>query len=286
MEETVLEDSEDVFDETFHPRKKHTWKRPKFTVFSEKVKRKISSSQALFYAKRMGFRVEAKLDEVESKIDEEENELEINSKTNNEPNHNFFTRSALKKEIKKDFSKDKRNINWSDGLPYEILLKIFVHFMQQANGDLTELRKVRYVCKYWSAVSNDSQLWQTLALDKILPKHTEKNHPKQNETKFIKKFDKFLSCALEQNKFQFLVKLVVFDLQFLTCDHVHLILSNCNQKYFSELTLASCKKVNTSEKGLQIEKVVADFCPNLRLLDLSSNEVSIVYLLNINIKKK
>ena len=218
----------------------------------------------------MGFRIEKDTRQPVSKDSSDENNLEINRKivtrrTQSQTNLNQNQINELN-----ELKTKKINSNWSNGLPYEILLKIFSHFMNLSKGNLNELKRVRYVCKYWSIVSNDSQLWKNIYLSSIMTSNTIKD----DEKKFNKKFENFVEFSLRDNKFLYVEKLTIFNLHNITCDQIHSILTNCNSKILLDLSLVSCKKINNSSKNLQVEKVIGESCPNLRSLDLSQNEVS------------
>ena len=241
-----------------------------------RIRNSLSCSESLKYTKQIKFRRDENKRHSVSKDSSDEDFFEINprflkSKTqfraSNKNQNNEFIEPGT----------NKMQPNWSNGLPYEVLLKIFTYFMDSANGNLNELKRVRYVCKYWSIVSQDSQLWKNINLPSILPT----NAIKYGEKIFKKKMEQFIEFSLRDNKFLHLEKLKISNQDNITCDHIHSILANCNSKILLELSLTSCKKIDYSSKNLQVEKVIGENCPNLRSLDLSQNEVSLSFNLII-----
>lgn len=90
--------------------------------------------------------------------------------------------------------------NWSNGVPYEILFKIFEYCARQADGDIRELSSIRSVCRFWSEVGNDPRLWAKLTVNKLFSLHYVQNPSKQIKpsinakhlSRFKIKFKKFI----------------------------------------------------------------------------------------------
>ncbi len=181
-------------------------------------------------------------------------------------------------------------VNWSDGLPYEILFNIFYHVSFGLRGNVNVLNRIRCVCKYWSIVANDARLWHTLDLSTVISQaYLPKSNTISNSTKINKqmlaKFEKHVVKLVSQsvdnsnsNKFAFITRLNLSNLFYLTCDVLELILKNCNPAHLIELDLSNCIKVHSSEKDLAMETVLAKHCPKLKSLNLSNTEVTQQYV--------
>lgn len=187
--------------------------------------------------------------------------------------------------------------DWADGLPYEILLQIFrYHALMNCNGNMRELNKIKNVCKNWSIVANDAKLWHNLKFSTLLEQEftsntTDKITIQQNVFKIETKIKSLCSNADLKANFNYIRILDLSDLYFLTCDHLELILSNCNSKNIFDLSLANCKKINNSNENKLFENVIADYCQNLNYLNLSGLLVNLLFIslnqfMNLNNLKK
>ena len=178
--------------------------------------------------------------------------------------------------------------NWSNDLPYEILFKIFNYATYSMRGDLTQLHSLRAVCKNWTAVGNDARLWHHVVVSNFFPaKYVEPKtasssiQPKsklntQLHTKFNSLLNKLLRSSIDgesNNKFRFVIRLDLSYLNCLTCDDLEVVLRNCNSSILRELNLSHCRKLFISAKSLSYEQVIADYCPNLKSLNLTKMEV-------------
>lgn len=190
------------------------------------------------------------------------------------------------------------NSNWSNGLPYEILLKIFHYVSKGLNGDVKKLEKMGMVCKYWSYVSIDATLWHNLNMSRMFShQFTNENtiytknssittspmkSNQQNLMKFENKMHDLIRISydhMKRNKFHFIVKLNLSYLCYLTCDLFDDILSNCNTSLLKEIDLTHCKRINVTKRDLLFEKCIADKCTNLTSLNLTGLDVNIKRLL-------
>lgn len=151
------------------------------------------------------------------------------------------------------------------------------------NGNIRELNKIKNVCKNWSIVANDAKLWHNLKFSSLLEQEltsntTDKITIQQNVLKIETKIKSLCSNVDVKTKFNYIRILDLSDLNFLTCDHLELILSNCNSKYIFDLSLANCKKINNSSENKLFENVIADYCQNLNYLNLSGLMVNYSFL--------
>lgn len=139
---------------------------------------------------------------------------------------------------------------------------------------MKELYMLKKVCRTWSHVANDDKLWQNLKFSSLLDQElntssTDKITIQQNVYKIETKIKNLCDNSELKNKFSFIRVLDLSDIHFLTCDHLELILSNCNSKNIIDLSLANCKKISNSNNNKLFENVIADYCFNLKLLNFS-----------------
>jgi hypothetical protein len=194
----------------------------------------------------------------------------------------------------KDEPRSVFNSNWSDGLPYEIMLKIFKFYAHDLNGDLKKLENLK-VCKNWLNVASDNELWYSLNMSKLFNDKFSNEfsmHKKSIDTptktsqcmilKFEKELNKFFKRTydpcLNLSKFSFIVKLNLSYLGYLTADMLDEILVNC--KALLKLNLTHCKKLNISKKNIVFERSIADRCPNLTSLNLTGLDVFIFLIIH------
>ncbi|CAF0712633.1 unnamed protein product [Brachionus calyciflorus] len=204
------------------------------------------------------------------------------------------TRRRLRSNINDQDSEINRetfsnfNSNWADGIPYEILFQIFKLYASNLNGNINELNNLKKVCRNWSTVADDAKLWHNLKFSCLLdPELLTNTNDKITINQIINKIDlKIKSLCLNTQfrlKFNYIRILNLSDVFYLTCDHLELILSNCNSKNIFDLSLANCKKLTCSTSNKLFENVIGDYCENLKFLNLSGlgkqiNIVSLTYL--------
>ncbi len=199
-----------------------------------------------------------------------------------------------KKESLSTLAENTTNSNWSNGLPYEILLKIFHYVSKGFDGDVKKLEKLGMVCKYWSYVSIDATLWHNLNMSRmfgyqftnektIYTKNSDLTTSpiksnQQNLIKFENKMHDLIRISydhMNRNKFQYIVKLNLSFLCYLTCDLFEDILINCNTNLLNQIDLTHCKRINVTKRDLIFEKCIADRCPNLTCLNLTGLDVKL-----------
>ena len=174
--------------------------------------------------------------------------------------------------------------NRSDELPYEIMLKIFKYYTVDANGDLNKLKILQNVCKYWKLVGDDPKLWHHIHFSLLFGyakfKSNELSSKKFSQS-FEKKLIKFLKLVAKENRFQYLVNLNLNNTYCLTCDQLDLILCKTKPSMITQLDLSHCKNLHLSKSHVEIcfEKIIADYCPNLKSLNLTGMRVSILRFL-------
>lgn len=177
--------------------------------------------------------------------------------------------------------------NWSNGLPYEIMFKIFEYFATNMGGNVRELNNLKDVCKYWSYVANDNKLWFKLKMSALTsPKFVmnsdkyklEKNaSSKRDFNLFGIELKNRIDSAGFAEKLKFVVCLNLSNLVYLSCDGLELVLSHCDPAKLRELDVSNCQKLSVSTKGEQYENVLCLYCPNIRKLNLKSMGVIKIY---------
>ena len=176
--------------------------------------------------------------------------------------------------------------NRSDELPYEIMLKIFKYYSVDANGDLNKLNVLKNVCKFWHLVGNDAKLWHHIDFSLLFGyakfKSNELSSKKFSQS-FEKKLVEFLKLVAKEDRFQYLEHLNLNNTYCLTCDQLDLILCKTKPSMITQLDLSHCKNLHLSKSHVEIcfEKIIADYCPNLRSLNLTGMRVSIFRLLHL-----
>ena len=180
------------------------------------------------------------------------------------------------------------------GLPYEILFKVF-DYATHSSGNLSLLNKFCLICRYWRKVGNDARLWHHVNLSTISPskfilstKTLTSVSSRGKEIKlvddlyqqFILRLVKNATISKQalglQNKFQYIHTLDLSFLCFLTCDSLKLVLSNCNPNILTSLNLTYCKRIHKSDNNLLLGDVIAEHSPNLKVLNLTGHEMSLV----------
>ena len=157
--------------------------------------------------------------------------------------------------------------NWSEGLPYEILLKIFNLYMNTAGGDLRKLNILRNVCQYWSYVSKDKSLLRTYSI--------ASGFSEVGETMESVKFAKLFRQSLKTSVVKYACTINLSGLIFLTSEHLESVLKHCDPDVLEELNVASCKRILTTTKAscAGFEKVIVRYCPKIRRINMSGLEV-------------
>lgn len=166
--------------------------------------------------------------------------------------------------------------DWSAGVPYEILLRIFEYYGMNEIGNVRNFENLKSVCKYWSVVANEPKLWSNLKLSALFDQVFSKP---QDDDKVIKKltpkFDSKLQLLMNKieikEKFHHVKILNLSNLSCLTCDNLELIISNCNQKNLIDLNVSNCKKINFPAKSF--EEIISQYLPNLKSLGLAHLKV-------------
>lgn len=169
-------------------------------------------------------------------------------------------------------------MNWSHNIPYELLLKIFLHYTGTISGNMNMLVILQNVCQYWKQVASDAQLWHSVSLSLSLQqpfKYSRVSNKMAEAKKFEKCLMKFMSSVYAGNKFQYLQHLDLSGLRHLTFENLEAVLSSCNSTVLTTLSVAYCKKIYVTkcEESVSFEKLIADNCSNLVSLDLTGMQV-------------
>jgi hypothetical protein len=139
---------------------------------------------------------------------------------------------------------------WSIDPPKEILIKIFLHVLKDS---IIEIKNINKVCKLWYNVSCDQFLWKNVNLA----------NKKYN-------YNKFLNFTIDTKRFKFTSLLNLNGQNELNNNDLEMILKQCSN--LKSLSISDCKKVKS-----EILKSIADFCQNLKILDISSFSVGSVF---------
>ena len=213
--------------------------------------------------------------------------------------------ASLRQQATNNASTSSLTTDWADGLPFEILVKIFGFYALSLHGHVDKLRNLSDVCRNWQLVSDDASLWRTLRLASLMPvefasaNDTQAPQPvpsmsskvsRDRATRFASLLAKLVSSAErggQAHKFKHVHALDLSHLSYLTRDSLELVLSACDPQNVKELDVSHCHKINASNGGvccvdvsgtegekLFFEDLVATHCPMLKKLSLAGLDVS------------
>lgn len=178
------------------------------------------------------------------------------------------------------------NANWSSGVPYELLFKIFEYYARDAHGNVRELDRLKAVCKYWSHVADDPKLWWRLDMCKLLPpmyvcasagNSSKQAFPNANHAKFTRRLKAFISRS--QFKLKQVHILNLNNLAYLDCDGLEIVLSKCEPNMIREINLSNCPRLHhVSSKNHNFESILSRSYPNLTSLHLDKIDVKFFVL--------
>lgn len=201
--------------------------------------------------------------------------LEINDQTSIKENPVKIAKICPKQSENNKNSRikntSKHNSLWSDGLPYELLCKIFRYYMLYADGDMNKLKNLEQVCEYWKKVSQDDTLWFHVVVSKII-QMTKSKFPgliekKENLREFESKLNDFY--LKNDAKFRFIVKLDLSHLEYMTGDSLDFILNNCDPNLIEYLNVSACKSISANKSNKPFEEIIAERCPKIKKLYMS-----------------
>ena len=148
---------------------------------------------------------------------------------------------------------------WQNGVPHEILLKIFKYYMLDPQGNVLELNRLKSVCQSWNQVALDPKLLFNVNFSLHSVLKTAKGPAS-------------LKRISGQLDFYFTESLSLAGIP-LVYENFEALLKKCNPDHLTHLDISNCQKIHKSDKNLSYLKLIADMFPSLTTLKLGAQTV-------------
>lgn len=150
---------------------------------------------------------------------------------------------------------------WQNGMPHEILLKIFRYFMLEHGGNVLELNRLKSVCQSWNRVALDPKL--LFHINFSLHSALKTARGPASLKRISGQLDFFFTQSLSLAGIP------------LVYENFEALLKKCNPDHLLHLDISSCQKIHKSVKNLSYLKLIGDMFPSLATLKLGAKTKAI-----------